>query len=150
MQSAELLDRAKACRGLRSDYALAKAAGFTTQQIGNYRSGRSAPGDAAAIKLAELAELDAGAVLAWMAAERAKTAAEREVWQKAASRLATAAAVALALWVAPAALEMSSGAAVASPAVYYVKSVAWLLAAALAILAARLVGAGGTGDRLSG
>lgn len=66
-----VLDRIKAKHGITSEYRLCRTIGVTDQTLLNWRNGRS-PSDEHALKLAKLAELDPGLVLASVASERAK------------------------------------------------------------------------------
>ena len=74
------LDRAASLRGLRSDYALAKAIGRSRQTLSGYRHGKSQMDDEAAIRTAELAGINPEALIAELAAERAKSPGVREHW----------------------------------------------------------------------
>ena len=83
----ELLDAAKAGEGLTSDYKLALVFSTTSMSlISNYRNGRSAPDDAACIKLAAMARLDVGYVLACVHAHRAKSEETRQAWADVAAK----------------------------------------------------------------
>lgn len=83
-----LLDAAKAAQGITSDYKLAMLLNATsTSVVSNYRLGRSNPDDATCVKLASLAGLDVGYVLACAHAQRAKDEVTREVWRSVAERL---------------------------------------------------------------
>lgn len=77
----EFLDEVKAKLGLTSDYQLAKSLGCTHSAISNYRAGKSRLDEAAACKVAELLNLDAGYVLACIASERAKKPEVKAAWQ---------------------------------------------------------------------
>lgn len=76
-----VLDRVASTLGLRSDYAIAKAMHQTTQSLSKYRLGKSQLGEESALKAAELAHLNPGAVLAKLQAERAKSPEVRKVWE---------------------------------------------------------------------
>lgn len=78
----DLLDAVKSRYGLPSDYALAAKLGMTRSMVSGYRHGKSRLGDDAALRVAELLELDAGFVFACMEAERAQTEAARKVWKR--------------------------------------------------------------------
>lgn len=78
----ELLDKVKARYGLPSDYALAAKLGMTRAGISGYRNGRSKLGDDAALRVAELLDLNPGYVLACMEAERTHSDAARAAWEK--------------------------------------------------------------------
>lgn len=89
MKTNQLLDEVKRRHSLESDYALAKLLGWPTSRISIYRAGRRTLDEETALELAELAGLEAGLVLAWMAAERAERADRPEVaraWQRLARR----------------------------------------------------------------
>lgn len=101
MKITELLDAAKAAHSIPSDYALAKAIGVTTSAISNVRTGRNGIDDATAIKIAELAGLDAGYVIACAHSERAKSDPERAAWKSIVSRLAGVLFVTPALFFMP-------------------------------------------------
>lgn len=93
-----LIDAAKKAQGIGSDYRMAKVLKVTENTLGNWRAGRSKPADDLAVTMAQMAGIDPGAVLAELAAERAKDDASREVWRGIAQRLrggAVAAGVAM-------------------------------------------------------
>lgn len=94
----ELLAQVRHAQGLPSNYALARALGFSEKSIQRWNTGAHTPDDETAARLAELAGLDPDAVVAAMHAERAQSEGERQRWHRIAERLrsATAAAVALA------------------------------------------------------
>lgn len=96
----QLLDAAKANSGLSSDYKLGIVLGLTSDSaVTNYRKGRSHPDDKIGRRLADLAGLDEGYVLACLHAERAKDDESRQVWQRIAKRLESVAASLLAVLV---------------------------------------------------
>ncbi len=76
----EFLDAVKAKNGGISDYALAKVLGVTQQTVSRYRTKKDYLGDAMAIRVAELLEIDSAFVLACSHAERAKGEAEKAAW----------------------------------------------------------------------
>lgn len=116
------LDAVKAKHGLTSDYQLSKYFGWNQQRISKIRSGATFDDEAAA-QVAAALDLEAGYVMACMAAQRAKTDQVRKTWEKAARVLGgTAAAVLVfscALALAPVAIVPEASAA--SQPVYYVK-----------------------------
>jgi transcriptional regulator with XRE-family HTH domain len=67
----DLLDRVKAVQGIKSEYRLCRVVGVADQTLANWRKGK-APSDEYAAKLAQLAQMDMGLVLASIAAERVK------------------------------------------------------------------------------
>lgn len=68
----EFLDAVKAARGLTSDNQLAVFLGCSRQMVGLYRKGNDFLGDEMAVKIASILGLDAGFVLACVAAQRSK------------------------------------------------------------------------------
>lgn len=97
----KLLDRAKKAQGIESDYRLAQVAGVAKTAVTNYRSGRNAPDDEVAARLAELAGMNPESVIAELHAERAKTPEMRALWLRMASHVRHAvAAVMLAIGAA--------------------------------------------------
>lgn len=101
----ELLDQVKARYELPSDYALAKKLGMSRERISKYRTTGGALGADAALKVAQLLDLDAGYVLACMEAERTDSDAARVEWRRLAERVkSSGVAAALLLLVATPAL----------------------------------------------
>lgn len=103
MDTRSLLQAVKAAQGITSDYRLARFLGVTDNTVGNWQHGRSRPDDATAVRLAELAGLDAAEVLASLYAERASTDELRSIWRRLAERAHAAALAALtvilSLWI---------------------------------------------------
>lgn len=101
MNTNEILDAIKARYNLPSDYAVHKLLGVTHQQIGNYRKGKSLMGDDAALKAAELLDLEPDYLFACLHAERAGDSEVSKVWSSLADKLkktsATTAALAFAI-----------------------------------------------------
>lgn len=77
----EFLDAIKAKHGIPSDYALAKRMGMRQQTVSKYRLGHEYLGDSAALKVAELLDIDAAYVVACVHRERAKKSDEKQVWE---------------------------------------------------------------------
>jgi len=102
-----LIEAAKSHQAIPSDYALAKLLGVTPSLISGYHAGRSRPDDEMARRIAELANLDPGYVVACLHAERAKTDETRAVWQGIAKRLQHATAAGLAMVILSAGLTVS-------------------------------------------
>lgn len=101
----EFMDAVKARYGLPSDYALAAKLGTTRSLVSAYRNNKRMLGDDTAVTVAKLLELDAGYVLACVAAERTQNPKARHAWEHAAEILKTyGAAAALLLLVAVPAL----------------------------------------------
>ena len=121
-----LMDRAKAAAGIPSNYRLARVLDVTENTVSNWKHGRKLPDESTALRLAEMAGLDAGEVLASVRAARADAGPVRDVWADVAARLARTAATAAAALVAvtgspdAGAMTMQTGAAIAQ-SVYYVK-----------------------------
>lgn len=92
-----LLNRVREAQGLKSDYQMAKATGFSIQKIGNWRHGRVMPDEKACQILAVAAHLDPDVVIAQVHALRTKDSAARAIWERIAERLQLAASHALAV-----------------------------------------------------
>lgn len=86
-----LLDRVREAQGLKSDYQMAQATGFSIQKIGNWRHGRVMPDEKACQTLAVAAGLDPDVVIAQVNALRTKDSAARAIWERIAERLQMAA-----------------------------------------------------------
>lgn len=86
-----LLDLVREAQGLKSDYQMAKATGFSIQKIGNWRHGRVLPDEKACQQLAVAAGLDPDVVIAQVHALRTKDSASRAIWERIAERLQMAA-----------------------------------------------------------
>lgn len=95
MTTRELLAAVKAAQSIPSNYALARILGVPENTVANWHTGRNLPNDEWAAKLAVMANMDAGHVVACVHAERAQSDDARELWTKIAERLRAAAAVAL-------------------------------------------------------
>lgn len=100
----KLLEAARANNpGIPSFYRLARVLGVSDNTLTNWRTGKSRPADEHAAKLAELAGLDEGEVVASIRAERETDPHMRNLWASVAKRLhkagATALAVILSLWI---------------------------------------------------
>jgi hypothetical protein len=83
----DFLNDLRAAHGLTSDYQLAKLFGCRQQTISNYRTGKTAFDEAAAVRVAELLNVRPAYVLACVAAERSKNAPARAAWTEAAEAL---------------------------------------------------------------
>jgi transcriptional regulator with XRE-family HTH domain len=100
IRTSELLAAVRAAQGVPSNYRLARLLDVPEKTVSRWNTGKHTPDDAMAQRLAELAGLDPGEVLASMAAERAGDEATRAAWRAIAERLAaTAAAVFFALGI---------------------------------------------------
>ncbi len=113
----------KARYSIESDYALAKLLGLSRSAISEHRTGKSKSfGEETGFRIAELLDLDAGHVLACLAAERSKDIKVKKVWQRLAelTRVAIIAPLLFAVTLAGSAL-VTSPAAQARSDVYYVK-----------------------------
>lgn len=99
----DLLAAAKAAQRIPTNAALARLLVVPEKYVQRWNTGKHTPDDVTAARLAELAGLDVGEVLASIAAERASEPAARELWQRLAARLhaagAAALAVILSLWI---------------------------------------------------
>lgn len=87
-----LIEAAKLNSGTPSYYRLARILDVSDQALTKWRNGHT-PDDSHASKLAEMAGLDIGYVLACMNAERAKDEGLKAAWAKAAKVLESAALV---------------------------------------------------------
>jgi plasmid maintenance system antidote protein VapI len=83
----ELLDKVKEKFDLSSDNKLAQKIGISRERISRYRHTSGALGADAAVKVAQLLEIDPGYVLACMEAERTDSEAARAEWHKLADRV---------------------------------------------------------------
>lgn len=94
---AELIAAAKAGASIPSNYKLARALDVPEKTVQRWNAGHTLPRDDNAAKLAELAKLDPGVVLASVRALRAESPHMKGVWSSIADRLgaSTAAAVIL-------------------------------------------------------
>lgn len=97
MKTQDLLDAVKSRYSLRSDYALAKFLCIDQTTVSGYRRRGIVMDDEIALLVADKLGMDAGEVLAWMHAERAKSPAAKKALEKLA-RLAHKSAAALVLW----------------------------------------------------
>lgn len=85
-----VLDRARHRQGLLSDYKLALVLGVQQSAVSNWRKGRSVPDDTLAARLADLAGLDKGFVVAGFHAMRAEPGSDSQaLWHQIVSRLRT-------------------------------------------------------------
>lgn len=85
--TADLLAAAKRGAGIPSNYRLARVLGTNDNTLSRWHSGKVVPDDAYAVRLAELAQLDSGFVIAAMRAAREKDASLRAIWADMAERL---------------------------------------------------------------
>lgn len=117
MDTNALLDAVKRRHRLESDYQLARLLGWDTSKLSAYRNGRARIGEATAVQLAGLLDMEPGYVLACLAAERAQSAEVRNAWERAAARLSAALAAILAVWLLGVALPGSDALAASWPVV---------------------------------
>lgn len=89
-----LLARYKDVLELPSDYAVAKRLGVTPQAVQQWHAGRPMS-NAMAVRLAQELELDVLPTIAALERDRAKSPAERQLWEKYCARVLVAALVAL-------------------------------------------------------
>lgn len=101
-----LLDDLKRTHGIESDYRVAQLLGITRAAISQYRGGQGM-NDEIALKVAELLDRPKAAVLATLAAERAKTPEARAAWREAVKALGGKAAALL--------LAIAAGGAAVAP-----------------------------------
>lgn len=89
-----LLDAVKKTNGWESDYKLAKSLGINPNAVSNYRSKRSLPDELTIQKLAAAGGLDADVLTAQVQAARSRNSETKNMWERIAMRLQTAAATA--------------------------------------------------------
>ena len=89
-----LLDAVKKANGWESDYKLAKSLGINPNAVSNYRSKRSLPDELTIQKLAAASGLDADVLTAQVQAARSRNSETKNMWERIAMRLQTAAATA--------------------------------------------------------
>lgn len=94
LTTADLLAAAKTAQHIPSNYRLARVLNVPDNTVQRWNTGRNKPDDEMAARLAELAGLDAGQVVASIRAERAEPGPMRDMWADVASRLARAGAAA--------------------------------------------------------
>jgi hypothetical protein len=82
-----LMAAAKLGAGIPSNYRLARVLDLTESAVQRWNTGRGTPDDAQALRMAELAGLDAGYVLASVRAAREKDPVLRAAWEQVAERL---------------------------------------------------------------
>ena len=100
ISTSALLAAAKQAQGIPSNYRLARVLDVPENTVGRWHTGRSKPDDVYAARLAEMAGLDVGQVVASIHAERAAPGPVRDMWADVAARLARTAATAAAALVA--------------------------------------------------
>lgn len=72
----------------KNDSDIARKIGVTRAAVSDWRTGRRAPDDDQAVKLAGLLGKDTGEILAECGAARAKTPETRQAWERIAARMA--------------------------------------------------------------
>ncbi len=82
MKTVEYLDEVIRRKRLPSDYALSKLLGVTRQTVSRYRLGITQFDDEVSIRVADALGIEPGLVLIDMHAERTKSPAVRDVWEK--------------------------------------------------------------------
>ena len=95
MTTADLLAAVKRTQGLTSTASLARALNVPEKSVYRWQQGKHTPDDATTARLAALAGLDAGEVVAAINAERAAEPEVRELWTSIAKRLHATAAAAM-------------------------------------------------------
>lgn len=144
----DLLAVVKTAHGIPSNYRLARVLDVTEATVQRWNTGRNAPDDAMAERLANMAGLDVAYVLASIYAERAANDDSRRIWSGIAKRLQGLAAAVAAVMVSallgvtgsdPAMAATARSVAQQAPSVHYVKSLARLLAALARAAQARRV-----------
>lgn len=82
------LDEAVQNGAAENDSDIGRKIGATRSAVSSWRSGRRAPDDDQAVKLAELLGKDSGEILAECAAARAKNPETRKAWERIAAKMA--------------------------------------------------------------
>lgn len=88
LTTAALMAAAKQANGIPSNYRLARVIGASDNTLFRWNTGRGVPDDEHAVKLADLAGLDRGYVIAAMRALREPNPELRAIWAHMAERLA--------------------------------------------------------------
>jgi transcriptional regulator with XRE-family HTH domain len=127
MNTAQLVDQARHCAGLSSDYALAKHLGISRQVVSQWRSGSKFPAPLLIFRLSELAALNPAQVIADLESDRAQRAGrvdQVEGWRSILQRLGGVAAAVMVGAIlsapAPASAAMKQAQEMPAPSVYYV------------------------------
>jgi hypothetical protein len=115
MTAQDLLKAVRETHGLPSNYALARFLDVRETTLWRWSSGRNTPDDGMAARLAELAGLDVGVVLACMAAQRATDDTARAMWASVADRLSRSVAAGLAVLAVSAGVPSPSQAGTVVP-----------------------------------
>lgn len=95
----ELLTAAKVAQNIPSNYRLCRVLGVPDTTVQRWNTGRGRPDDDMARRLAELAGLDPGAVVAAIRAEREAEGPMHDLWANVARRLQAAALASLAAFL---------------------------------------------------
>lgn len=82
-----VLDRVREVHGLKSDYAISKTYGISSQKLANWRHERNLPDEKACQILAEAAHMDPDVLIAQVHAMRAQDDGARAIWERIAERL---------------------------------------------------------------
>ncbi|WP_301103120.1 hypothetical protein [Propionivibrio sp.] len=88
----ELLDSAKAKKGIETDYALAAELGIPRALVHYYYKGERIPDEYACMKIAEILEIPLDVVIANVRSESEKDETRREAWKRYAKKLVRIAA----------------------------------------------------------
>lgn len=99
LTTAALISAAKLHAGIPSNYKLARALDVPEKTVSRWNAGHNLPDDENAAKLAQLAGLDAGVVVASIRAQRSDAPHMREFWEHIAQRLQGAGAVVVAFGI---------------------------------------------------
>lgn len=92
----EFLNDIKTAHGLTSDYQLSKLLEIRANRISGYRHGVSLFDEQTCIRVADVLSIDAGYVMACVAAERTNNEAAKKTWQRIAAMMQTKEAAGLA------------------------------------------------------
>lgn len=87
LSTSDLMAAAKGAKGITSNYRLARVLDTSDNTLYRWKKGESVPDDSHAVKLAHMAGLDPGYVVAAMRALREKDPELRAVWEDMANKL---------------------------------------------------------------
>lgn len=129
----ELLNAAKSASGSNTDTELAAKLGVKPSAVSNYRRGVSLPDEVVCEKIAKITGIKLSTVLGIVGEARAISPQAKAVWR----RLATAAAIAIAIGVLPGQPAIAGGSSISETPAQSMHYAKWLRAFALIVKVAR-------------